>query len=560
VALLCWITLPVIVFLGDYQVLQHSVINAGFIAMTIVHIRSTVLASHREQKELVVSQKRLWESKQSLLKLNAELNEKIQERTKALEYSHEKRNSIFIKLAHEIKTPLTLINNFLDLQKQNHGNTAELTKLSEYISQLNDHIIDFFRLEEVNYGAGQYDHSSLINLSEIITNNSSQYKTIAGKKSITIDGFLETDIHVRGNSIAIERILANTIEYAIHFTQENDSIKITLLSEEELAVIKVHFDGWIPSHLRDKIFEPYFKIPDLPNSVINNDGPGLLLVKNLVEEIGGSFTIDEQNAQIEFIIKLPKIISDIDLFNYIPSVKNLNPLIKGKQTADIITSPDLPNILVVEDNLEMLSYLANLLQGKYNVYTATGGIEALKKLSEKIEQLDLILSDVMMDEMDGFTFCKKISESEKFSHVPFIFITAKTTHSEKLEGIKLGAIDYLEKPFQDKHLLSKIESILNLSKKLREAVIKNTFITLQTEQVASTQLSLEVFERNCQKHKLTPRQIEVIALLIKGLTFKEIGDKLCVAYKTIDTHVTNINKKLGVSTRAELVKKLQSEE
>ena len=109
----------------------------------------------------------------------------------------------------------------------------------------------------------------------------------------------------------------------------------------------------------------------------------------------------------------------------------------------------------------MLNYLFKKLSEKYNTYAALNGNDALKKLKELKILPDLIITDIMMDKVDGYDFAKIISKSASYSHIPFIFLSAKATVTDKLQGLKLGAIDYVPKPFSIAELLQKIDSILN---------------------------------------------------------------------------------------------------
>lgn len=108
----------------------------------------------------------------------------------------------------------------------------------------------------------------------------------------------------------------------------------------------------------------------------------------------------------------------------------------------------------------MLHFLAKKLSDKYNIFCSLNGVEALKKLKDLPVILDLILSDIMMDKMDGFAFAKAIADQNEYNHVPIIFLTAKSTPTDKLKGLRLGAIDFIPKPFSFEELSQKIETFL----------------------------------------------------------------------------------------------------
>jgi two-component system cell cycle response regulator len=126
----------------------------------------------------------------------------------------------------------------------------------------------------------------------------------------------------------------------------------------------------------------------------------------------------------------------------------------------------LPPVLFVDDEEEILEFLERILRAKYTVFKAENGQEALKVLSA--ETIQLVVSDVMMPEMDGFELCKAIKSNFEFSHIPVILLTAKNTIQAKVEGLELGADAYIEKPFSKEHLLAQMASLINNRTMLRE--------------------------------------------------------------------------------------------
>lgn len=137
-----------------------------------------------------------------------------------------------------------------------------------------------------------------------------------------------------------------------------------------------------------------------------------------------------------------------------------------------------PKILLVDDNKEILSFIADDLSEKYTVLTALNGQQALLTLSE--ESVQLVVSDVMMPVMDGFELCKTIKASFEYSHIPVILLTAKNTLQSKIEGLELGADAYIEKPFSPEHLQVQIASLLLNRNKVREYFISSPLAHIRT--------------------------------------------------------------------------------
>ena len=130
------------------------------------------------------------------------------------------------------------------------------------------------------------------------------------------------------------------------------------------------------------------------------------------------------------------------------------------------TNIEKPAILIVDDNEEILEFLRDDLGETYHIFTGCDGLEALKILSKEV--IHLVISDVMMPEMDGFELCEKIKSNFEFSHIPVILLTAKNSLQAKIEGLNTGADAYIEKPFSPEHLAAQVLSLLNNRNKIKE--------------------------------------------------------------------------------------------
>ncbi len=195
----------------------------------------------------------------------------------------------------------------------------------------------------------------------------------------------------------------------------------------------------------------------------------------------------------------------------------------------------LASILVVDDNPK---YLADALpMYGYDVTTAEDGIEALKILTEKEDSFDLILLDVMMPNMDGWDTLKAIRSNKKIKYIPVIMITAVSEDQKIVSGLKIGADDYIVKPFILPNLLARIEAVLRRCKWQKEA-------SGNQEKKLNKDVNLDA---------LTPKEKEVLALVAKGASNQEIADKLYVRDVTVKTHLNSIFKKLKVTNRTQAV-------
>ena len=191
------------------------------------------------------------------------------------------------------------------------------------------------------------------------------------------------------------------------------------------------------------------------------------------------------------------------------------------------------SILVVDDNPKFLADALPMYG--YEVTVANDGLEALKILMNKT--FDLILLDVMMPNMDGWDTLKAIRNNKKIKYIPVIMITAVSEDQKVVSGLKIGADDYIVKPFILPNLLARVEAVLRRSKWQQEAQPKQ-------EKTLNKDVSIDA---------LTPKEKEVLALVAQGASNQEIADKLFVRDVTVKTHLNSIFKKLKVTNRTQAV-------
>ncbi len=195
----------------------------------------------------------------------------------------------------------------------------------------------------------------------------------------------------------------------------------------------------------------------------------------------------------------------------------------------------IASILVVDDNPK---YLADALpMYGYDITTAEDGLEALKILTEQEKNFDLILLDVMMPNMDGWDTLKAIRSNKKIKYIPVIMITAVSEDQKIVSGLKIGADDYIVKPFILPNLLARIEAVLRRCQWQKE----------------SQNSDVKKLNKDVNIDALTPKEKEVLALVAQGASNQEIADKLFVRDVTVKTHLNSIFKKLKVTNRTQAV-------
>jgi len=289
---------------------------------------------------------------------------------------------------------------------------------------------------------------------------------------------------------------------------------------------------------------------------------GLSIVKRIVTDIQGSIQLTSKlGIGTEIQVLLPAIDASNQTEQKNTSTDDVDP-IYDQILLDEIFYSDRLSILVVEDNIEMLNYLRHKLKIKYNVAVARNGKEAIERLNS-LSSLDLIISDVMMNEMDGFELCQAVNQMDRFSHIPFIFLSAKGTVEDRLAGLNLGAVAYIEKPFKIEELLAGIDSILTNLKRHREAFVSKAYQSVMGDvgqRNAIVSKKHGAFPENCKKYHLTSREVEIIRLLIKGSPYKLISSDLFISEKTVSKHISNVFSKVGVNNKIELISRLEAQE
>jgi signal transduction histidine kinase/DNA-binding NarL/FixJ family response regulator len=556
ISMVCWASLPVIVFFGDFQVLEHSVTNAGFLMMTIIYVRSSIKQSRKEYNQLL-------ESQRGLEDLNKTLKKKVKRRTRKLEKLMEDRKTTFINLAHETKTPLTLINTYLDDYMKSHGDSEEIRCIKKNIQRLTSDIVNFFDVESYEKGFSVYNHDQVSNFSELLSSKIKLFEASAQRKGISIRAMVAESMFVKAHPGAIERIVNNIIENAVKYSESGSEVGVFLESAGGKLQFSVRDQGpGIPNDLHGKVFEPYYKLA-VSGRNFEGMGMGLSIVKRIVLDLNGEIQLDSQSGNgTNVTVILPiSVQAPTDGEATVISEDDVQFAFNQISLEESITDKNKDTVLVVEDNAEMLNMLIQKLKPKYNVLFARNGLEGLERL-EHLTSLDIIISDVMMNDMDGFEFCAAVARKERCSHIPFIFLTAKSNTDDRLKGLQLGAVDYIEKPFHVEELIGKIDSILANLKRQRAAVVKHAYQNLLTDSEVLYRTSVPrkrcAFTDNCKKYRITSREVEIVQLLMKGYPYKIISDQLNISDKTVAKHISNIFLKVGVGNKVELINKLET--
>ena len=553
-----WVGLPVITYFNLGQVVEASITNTGFLLLLALQLSRHIKQMRIEHQRLIVSEQRL-------LDWNTNLQNEVDKRTRELEKINEQKTNNFINLVHETKTPLTLVNNYLEEYIRKYGSVEELDIIKGGVDKLTKDVTSLFDIERFTKGIDVYNHNQISNFSEIIKGSLVLFEYYCQKQIISCNKNIEENVFIKADPHAIDRIVNNLIENAIKFSNNEGKIEIALKTLGD----KIHFSVkdagiGIPLDLQKKLFEPYYQI-NHKKTGLQGMGLGLPIVKKVVDSLGGQIQIESNPAEtpgtLVNIVLNKHVLAENDVPVANPSESKLRiPNVKEFDVADTPYLPNRHSILLIEDNTAMLNFLSIKLSDKYNIFCSLNGVEALKKLHDLPVIPDLILSDIMMDKMDGFAFAKAISEQNEYNHIPIIFLTAKSTPTDKLKGLRLGAIDFIPKPFSFEELSQKVETLLRNIGKQKKAILNLSISNLKSlnnlNTVAEDAKFSPKFEQNCKLYNLTNREIEIVKLMIKGTKYKEIAKTLFISDRTVTTHIQNIFEKIEVSNKVEMINKL----
>lgn len=380
----------------------------------------------------------------------------------------------FTNIAHEIRTPLTLIKMPLDKLVHKQFEDSEMAENINMINKNTDRLIDLtnqlldFRKAEANKYSLSFRE---LNINSIMEDTYSRFKPQASEKGM--DFRLELPrmpLWAFADEEALVKILSNLISNAIKYGDKAAVIRLYAFNSDDTHFhIEVRNDGsLIDGKFKEKIFEPFFRLKD--DEKATGTGIGLPLARSLAELHHGKLELILTGDMVNiFLLSLP-IHQDREI-KLIQYDTNEAEQVETAETAAPETAQPKPVLLLVEDNQEILRYLSKELSFYGLIETATNGKEALEVLYDK--QIHVIISDIMMPVMDGIALCKKVKTDFNLSHIPIILLTAKNSLESKIEGLEVGADAYIEKPFSVEHLLAQTQNLLSNREQLKTYFAKS---------------------------------------------------------------------------------------
>ena len=463
-----------------------------------------------------------------------------------LEAQHEQEMNdmklqFFTNVSHDLRTPLTLIitpleemlNKVSDASQQNILST--MLRNAKRLFFLVNQILDIRALDAsaVKLITSEQD------IIDLLTHEYQAFLSISKNRNMTFR--FETNIPhlmIETDVDKVTKIVENLLSNAFKYTPDGGSITLKAQLENEQLDISVCDTGkGVPDEEKIHIFEPFYLGKDSNRS--ESTGIGLSIVKQFAKQLDGQISLtDNQPCGSIFQVTLPIKTKEK------PTTESLEETSLGTSTVMVQESvpeessqhqklmgesleikADRKTLLLVEDNIDLLQYLSSSLGETYNICQATDGNQALDVL--KGTDIDLIVSDVMMDGMDGMTLCKQVKKNIETSHIPVILLTAKSLEQDELAGLQMGASDYVTKPFSMEilrlRILTQLDRVGKAQQTFKEKLEVNpsevTITTLDQQLLADC---IAFVEQNIDKASLSPEDLAIGVNLSRTTLYKKL--------------------------------------
>lgn len=444
--------------------------------------------------------------------------------SKKLKEVDELKSHFFANISHEFRTPLTLILGLLQKNKTSDKSENEIRDIdvmnrnAQRLLQLINQLLELSKIEAGKSRLSLTGNDIVIFVKRILAS----FASYAQKKKLKLL-FNGNDVNSDSGIIInhffdrdkMEKIISNLISNAVKYTPDGNEIEVKVASVNGYVIINVINTGITISQADQlHLFERYYKVHKAESGLFEGTGIGLALVKELVEMHKGSIKVTSEFDVTEFFIQLPddkSLFNDEDFlierteketgFIYADADSVIEKTKVLKETAEEISS-EKPIVLIVEDHNDLRKYISETLSENFRIIESQNGKDGLLKADDIIP--DIIISDVMMPEMDGYVFCKKIKTNEKTNHIPVILLTAKASTEDKLEGLELGADDYIVKPFNNEELKLRVKNLVKSREQLRrkftsEMILKPASVVVPSAQVQFIERLKKIIEENLEE-------------------------------------------------------------
>lgn len=450
--------------LNRFSVLRHSLTTILILMTALIAFAIYIFFINQKIRkgnyQLRLKNDETEKQKEQLIALNEQIKEVTDQKVR-----------FFMNVSHEVKTPLTLIVSPLEKWLKNSSDPQLRTDLlrmknnTDRLTRVINQLLDFRKIES-NKSVLDTENTDLISL---IKKTKSLFDDLAESKNIayTLEtNTLSASMQVDGDKI--EKVCVNLLSNAFKFTKNGGRVSISVEDGAELLTISVTDDGiGIQKEEQAFVFDRFYTRNDRNNT---GAGIGLHLSQEFVKMHGGNISVEsEPEVFTTFSVSLPKVHESL----FDNSLREQHEQMSQLAVMDTRIPPEIIEkkydytILVVEDDSETRRYLSDELAMNFRIITADNGLNALEILNTD-DNITLVLSDVLMLEMNGFDLCRAIKTSSETAHLPVVLITALSEENQRIYGIAEGADDYIPKPFNIDYVKIKIIRLLEQRSQLRK--------------------------------------------------------------------------------------------
>lgn len=464
-------------------------------------------------------------------KMRVKLRESLryeQKHLQDIEKLNQSKLRFFTSISHEFRTPLTLIIGQLEnILKQSQTPPAVFSKIltayksSMQLKGLIGELLDFRKQEQgmMKIKVQKYNLIQFLNETYLL------FLAYAQSKKIKIEFRRQNEnLEVWFDATQMQKVINNLLSNAIKHCGKDGCIILSVYQEESTACFSVEDNGvGIPAAEIGRIFDRFYQASN-ESEVNAGTGIGLALTKGIIELHHGTIEVESTEGKgTKFIVKLPlgtSVYTGEEIVNVpiehqheqaiVSPVETKETIIEGTMIDDlnepVKNNMQRPSILIVEDNESIRNMLTELFYPIYDIDTAEDGAEALKKINEHMPQI--VLSDVLMPRMSGLELTKQLKSNLDTCHIPVVLLTARTEIEQNLEGLRLGADDYITKPFDSRILISRCNNLVNSRIMLQEYFSKQP--AAQTPVLATNPIDKQfldevigIFEKHLENTEFT---------------------------------------------------------
>jgi ligand-binding sensor domain-containing protein/signal transduction histidine kinase/DNA-binding response OmpR family regulator len=398
---------------------------------------------------------------------------------------HQEKLQFFTNISHEFRTPLTLI--ISPLEKMHQDEVAEdkkahlklMLRNAKRLLNMVNQLLDFRKAERGQMKLKVQHHDLIAAIKEIVIS----FDELRIQKNIQLDFIYEEEVLLAWfDTEFLNKLLFNLLSNAFKFTPDYGNILVALSTDNDMQghsvvhmAVSNNGKGIQPDEI-DYVFDRFYQGSE-QSSIQEGTGIGLHLTKNLVELHHGTIEVESTpNVKTTFTITLPieksaylssELLDEAQIHPSSDTDENeIGSTEKFVLTTAKTAKEHRKRILIVEDNQDIRSYIHSILAADYIIDEAENGVVGLEMVT--LHDFDLIISDLMMPEMDGITMCKQLKSSIETDHIPIVLLTAKSDIENRIEGLSIGADAYITKPFHPNHLIIRVAKLIETRELLKD--------------------------------------------------------------------------------------------